>query len=44
MQLLKEATEQRHIEVRILIPANKQIKDTIDQAAKICRQFLDKTV
>jgi two-component system sensor histidine kinase VicK len=36
LQLLKEATEKRHVQVRILIPADKQIKDTIDQAAKIC--------
>jgi two-component system sensor histidine kinase VicK len=36
LQLLKEATEQRHVQVKILIPADKQIKDTIDQAAKIC--------
>ena len=36
LQLLKEATEQRHVQVRILIPADKQIKDTINQAAKVC--------
>jgi signal transduction histidine kinase len=36
LQLLKEATEQRHVQVRILIPGDKQIKDTIDQAAKVC--------
>jgi two-component system sensor histidine kinase VicK len=36
LQLLKEATEQRHVQVRILIPGNRQIKDTIDQAAKVC--------
>jgi two-component system, OmpR family, sensor histidine kinase VicK len=36
LRLLKEATEQRHVEVRILIPGDKQIKDTIDQAAKVC--------
>jgi two-component system, OmpR family, sensor histidine kinase VicK len=36
LQLLKEATEQRHVQVRILIPGDKQIKDTIDQAAKAC--------
>ena len=36
LQLLKEATEQRHVQVRILIPGDKQIKHTIDQAAKIC--------
>jgi hypothetical protein len=36
LQLLKEATEQRHVQVRILIPGDKKIKDTIDQAAKIC--------
>jgi two-component system sensor histidine kinase VicK len=38
LQLLKEATEQRHVQVKILIPGDKQIKDTIDQAAKICPQ------
>ena len=36
LQLLKAATEQRHVQVRILIPGDKQIKDTIDQAAKVC--------
>jgi two-component system, OmpR family, sensor histidine kinase VicK len=36
LRLLKEATEQRHVEVRILIPGDKQIKDTIDQAGKVC--------
>ncbi|HXP50543.1 MAG TPA: histidine kinase dimerization/phospho-acceptor domain-containing protein, partial [Bacteroidia bacterium] len=36
LQLLKEATEQRHIQVRILIPGDKQIKDTIDKAVKVC--------
>src|SRR5215472_12897726 len=36
LQLLKEATEQRHVHVRILIPGDEQIKDTIDQAAKVC--------
>jgi two-component system, OmpR family, sensor histidine kinase VicK len=36
LQLLKEATEQRHVQVRILIPGDNQIKDTIDQAAKVC--------
>jgi hypothetical protein len=36
LQLLKEATEQRHVRVRILIPGDEQIKDTIDQAAKVC--------
>ena len=36
LRLLKEATEQRHVKVRILIPGDKQIKDTIDQAAKVC--------
>jgi len=36
LQLLNEATEQRHVKVRILIPGDKQIKDTIDQAAKVC--------
>ncbi|HXX98574.1 MAG TPA: HAMP domain-containing sensor histidine kinase, partial [Candidatus Bathyarchaeia archaeon] len=34
LQLLKEATEQRHVQIRILIPGDKRIKDTIDQAAK----------
>jgi two-component system, OmpR family, sensor histidine kinase VicK len=38
LQLLKEATEERGVQVRILIPADKGIKDTIDQAAKICPQ------
>ncbi|MGA9153680.1 MAG: hypothetical protein WBZ36_24120, partial [Candidatus Nitrosopolaris sp.] len=36
LQLLKEATEQRHVKIRILIPGDNQIKDTIDQAAKVC--------
>jgi hypothetical protein len=36
LQLLKVATEQRHVQVRILIPGDKQIKDTIGQAAKVC--------
>jgi two-component system, OmpR family, sensor histidine kinase VicK len=36
LQLLNEATEQRHVQVRILIPGDKQIKDTIDQAVKAC--------
>src|SRR5215469_5499194 len=36
LPLLKEATEQRHVKVRILIPADKQIKDTIDKATKVC--------
>jgi signal transduction histidine kinase len=36
LQLLKEATEQRHVQVRILIPGDKQIEDTIDQAMKVC--------
>jgi two-component system sensor histidine kinase VicK len=34
--MLKDATEQRHVQVRVLIPGDKQIKDTIDQAAKVC--------
>jgi two-component system, OmpR family, sensor histidine kinase VicK len=38
VQLLKEATEERSVQVRILIPADKRIKDTIEQAAKICSQ------
>jgi len=36
LPLLKEATEQRHVKVRILIPGDNQIKDTMDQAAKAC--------
>jgi len=36
LQLLNEATEQRHVQVRLLIPGDKQIEDTIDQAAKVC--------
>src|SRR5215831_4095934 len=36
LQLLKEATEQRHVHVRILIPGDEQIKDTIDEAVKVC--------
>jgi len=36
LKLLKEATEQRHVQVRLLIPGDKQIKDTIYQAAKLC--------
>jgi len=36
LDLLKEATEQRGVEVRLLIPANESIKDAIDQAVKIC--------
>ncbi len=38
LELLKEATEERGVHVRILIPADKGIKDTIDHAAKICPQ------
>jgi nitrogen-specific signal transduction histidine kinase len=38
LQLLKEATEYRGVQVRILIPADEQIKHTIDQATKICPQ------
>ena len=34
LQLLKEATEQRHVRVRILIPGDKQIKDTVEQASE----------
>jgi two-component system, OmpR family, sensor histidine kinase VicK len=30
LQLLKDATEERHVQVRILIPGDKLIKDTID--------------
>jgi hypothetical protein len=36
LQPLKEATEQHHVQARILIPGDKQIKDTINQAAKVC--------
>jgi len=36
LRLLKEATEQRHVQVRILIPGDNQIKDTIEEAAKVC--------
>src|SRR5215471_10882582 len=36
LQLLKEATEKRHVHVRILIPGDEQIKDTIDEAVKVC--------
>ena len=36
LQLLKEATERRHVKVRILIPGDIQIKDTIEEAAKVC--------
>jgi two-component system, OmpR family, sensor histidine kinase VicK len=36
LRLLKDATEQRHVQVRILIPGDKLIKDTIDQVAKVC--------
>ena len=36
LKLLKETTEQRHVQVRLLIPGDKQIKDTIDKAAKVC--------
>jgi len=38
LELLKEATEERGVHVRILIPADKGIKDTIDHATKICPQ------
>jgi two-component system, OmpR family, sensor histidine kinase VicK len=38
LQLLNEVTEQRGTQVRVLIPADDRIKDTIDQAAKICSQ------
>jgi len=38
LELLMEATEERGVQVRILIPADKGIKDTIDHAAKICPQ------
>jgi signal transduction histidine kinase len=36
LQLLKEATEKRHVHVRILIPGDERIKDTIDEAVKVC--------
>jgi len=36
LQLLKEATEQRGVQIRILIPADEHIKDTINQAVKVC--------
>jgi len=36
LQLLKGATEQRHVQVRILIPGDEQIKGTIDEAVKVC--------
>jgi two-component system sensor histidine kinase VicK len=36
LQLLKEATEQRNVQVRILIPGDKKIKDTIAEAARVC--------
>ena len=38
LELLKEATEERGVHVRILIPADKGIKNTIDHATKICPQ------
>lgn len=38
LQLLNEVTEQHGTQVRVLIPADDRIKDTIDQAAKICSQ------
>jgi two-component system, OmpR family, sensor histidine kinase VicK len=38
LELLKEATEERGVHVRILIPADKGIIDTIDHATKICPQ------
>src|SRR5215472_13806143 len=36
LKLLKETTEQRHVQVRLLIPGDKHIKETIDKAAKVC--------
>jgi len=36
LQLLKEVTEQRHVQVRILIPGDEQIKDTMNEAVKVC--------
>jgi len=36
LELLKEATERRGVQVKNLIPADEHIKATIDQAARIC--------
>ena len=36
LDLLKEATERRGVNVRILIPAGKRTKETLSQAARIC--------
>ena len=36
LQLLKEATEQRRVQIRILIPASEQIIHTINEAMTIC--------
>jgi two-component system, OmpR family, sensor histidine kinase VicK len=36
LQLLKEATEQRGVQIRILVPASEQITSTINEAMNIC--------
>ena len=36
LQLLKEATEQREVQIRILIPASEQIMRVINEAMTIC--------
>jgi signal transduction histidine kinase len=38
LQLLKEATEDRGVQVKLLIPADENIINTINQAAKVCPQ------
>ncbi len=38
LQLLKEATEDRGVQVKLLIPADENITDTINEAAKVCPQ------
>jgi len=38
LALLKEATEERGVQIRILIPSDEEIKDTIDRAARVCPQ------
>ena len=40
LHLLKEATELRGVQIRILIPADEHIKDTINQAAKVCPKVI----
>jgi hypothetical protein len=37
-QLLREATEDRGVQVKLLIPADENIINTINQAAKVCPQ------